>query len=316
MNEKILGKQKALLLAQSDGCKVFQFRNETGDGTMTCYDVFPGVMLSFNDFHMEYFDSEYITGSDVFAIDHCREGRMEYLAADNAYSYVASGDIKLDNRLKHTGRFVFPPGHYHGLTIGFYMKQAPESLKEQMRDFPIDLFAVREKFCPDIYPKTIHGAENAEHIFSEIYRVPEKIQIPYFKIKVLELLLYLEVLEFHNEEQRKPYFYKTQVEKVKAIRNFLEENMDESYTQEQLAAKFEIPLTTMKNCFKSVYGISIGGWITEYRMSRAAEMLLQEKKHSVAEIAGQVGYDSASKFAIAFRKSMGMSPTEYRNHKR
>ena len=44
------------LLAQSDGCSVWQFRNESGDGTMTAYEVFPGVMLSFNDFHMERYD--------------------------------------------------------------------------------------------------------------------------------------------------------------------------------------------------------------------------------------------------------------------
>ena len=39
----------------------------------------------------------------------------------------------------------------------------------------------------------------------------------------------------------------------------------------------------------------------------------QQCGKSVAEIAGMVGYDSASKFAIAFRKIMGMSPLEYRN---
>ena len=54
------GRQQGLLLAQSDGCSVYQFRNETGEGSMTCYEVFPGAMLSFNDFHMAYFESEYI----------------------------------------------------------------------------------------------------------------------------------------------------------------------------------------------------------------------------------------------------------------
>ena len=42
----------AILLAQSGGCAVWQFRNETGDGTITTYEVFPGVILSFIDFHM------------------------------------------------------------------------------------------------------------------------------------------------------------------------------------------------------------------------------------------------------------------------
>lgn len=32
---------------------------------------------------------------------------------------------------------------------------------------------------------------------------------------------------------------------------------------------------------------------------------------SITELAGSVGYDSPSKFAITFRRVMGMSPTEY-----
>ena len=51
--EKLFEHQGAILLAQSDGCAVWQFRNETGDGTMTTYEIFSGVMLAFNDFRME-----------------------------------------------------------------------------------------------------------------------------------------------------------------------------------------------------------------------------------------------------------------------
>ena len=55
-----LSEQGARLLARNDGCAVWQFRNESGDGTMTVYDVFPGVMLSFNDFHMSHYESAYV----------------------------------------------------------------------------------------------------------------------------------------------------------------------------------------------------------------------------------------------------------------
>ena len=37
--EKLLEHQGAILLAQSDGCAVWQFRNETGDGMMTTYET-------------------------------------------------------------------------------------------------------------------------------------------------------------------------------------------------------------------------------------------------------------------------------------
>ena len=32
------------LLAKSGGCSVYQLRNESGEGTMTVYEVFPGTM--------------------------------------------------------------------------------------------------------------------------------------------------------------------------------------------------------------------------------------------------------------------------------
>ena len=94
--EKLLEHQGAILLAQSDGCAVWQFRNETGDGTMTTYEIFSGVMPAFNDFHMERYECDFVADRRMLAIDHCREGGMDYAASDNLVAYTAAGDIILD----------------------------------------------------------------------------------------------------------------------------------------------------------------------------------------------------------------------------
>lgn len=302
-------------LVAGDGCSAWQFSNETGEGTITIYRVFPGVMLAYNDFHMRYYDSDFRPEREVFCIDHCREGRLEYPAACDAYGYVEAGDLKLDRRLKHTGHFEMPLCHYHGAMISFDMEEACRSLPLEIRDFPVSLQKLQKKFCSGVYPAVIHGNEQIEHIFSELYAVPEKIKRPYFKIKILELLLYLEALELAKDPGEKPYFYKTQVEKTKAVERFLELHMDEHYTQEELAARFDIPLTSLKQCFKSVFGSSIGQYLLKLRMNQAAVLLKTNRDMNVSEIAGRVGYDSPSKFAIAFRKVMGMSPTEYRSRR-
>lgn len=306
---------EATLFMGNDGCGVYQFRNETGEGTITIYEVFPGVALAYNDFHMRYYDSSFRPETDVFCIDHCREGRLEYAAGNDAYSYVEAGDLKLDRRLTHTGRFEMPLSHYHGAMISIDMKVASSSLHEQIQDFPVNLLALRKKYCRDIYPMVIHGSAAIEHIFSELYAVPEKIKRPYFKIKILELLLYLDALEMPEKAEERPYFYKTQVEKTKAIQQFLIQHVDENVTQEELSKRFDIPMTAMKNCFKSIFGATIGSWLLQYRMNQAAVLLKTQRKMSVAEIAGRVGYDSPSKFAIAFRRIMGMSPVEYRRER-
>lgn len=237
--------QGAIRLAQSDGCTVWQLSNETGEGTMTTYEVFPGVLLSFNDFHMEYYDSRYVADRQLFAIDHCREGRMEYAAGENRLAYTAAGDVKPDLRRQHTGRFLFPSGHYHGLTIAFDRAVAAQSLPQEMHCFPLTPESVIARFSLGEYPRVLHGAQRLEHIFGELYQVPEKIRIPYFQIKILELLLYLDAMELPQKESEPPYFYKTQVEKVKAIRRFLLDHIAESIPQEELARRFGLSMTAM-----------------------------------------------------------------------
>lgn len=313
--EKLLEHQGAILLAQSDGCAVWQFRNETGDGTMTTYEIFSGMMLAFNDFHMERYECDFVADRRMLAIDHCREGRMEYSAGDGRIGCTSAGDMKLDLRRQHTGEFIFPSCHYHGLTVAIDLDIIGQSLSEEVKDFPVAPEEIITRFSLGDYPRVLHGMKEADHIFGELYRVPEKIRIPYFKVKILELLLYLNAMTVPEDENEQPYFYRTQAEKVRAIRQFLIAHISENYTQEELSRRFDIPMTAMKTCFRSVYGEAIGAWLTGYRMNRAAE-LLRESELSIAEIGSRVGYDNAGKFTVAFKKTMKLTPSEYRRERR
>ena len=57
--------------------------------------------------------------------------------------------------------------------------------------------------------------------------------------------------------------------------------------------------------------MSPGAFLRARRMRYAAE-LLRRSDESVLAIAGQLGYDNASKFARAFRQVMGVSPISER----
>ena len=298
-------------LAVGGNCRVFHFHSNTGEGRMTQYDLFPGVSLMYNDFHMEGYDSAFRTTEDLLCIDYCRQGRMEYTSGPEAYSYVEAGDLKLDRRLEHRGHFTFPLAHYHGITIGFELPQAARSLAEWVREFPVELSQLQRKFCSGRHPRVIHGAPSVDHIFQELYAVPEQIKLPYFRIKVLELLLYLDALELPKDAE-KPYFYKSQVEKVKAVHRLLTGELERHYTIAELSERFSVPATALKECFKSIYGQPVNTYMRNFRMDRAALLLRQEPQTGVMEIAGRMGYSSGSKFAAAFKKAKGKTPLEYR----
>lgn len=63
--------------------------------------------------------------------------------------------------------------------------------------------------------------------------------------------------------------------------------------------------------FKKCFGINFVDYLTELRMNAARE-LLADPMRSTAEVAALVGYESPNYFARAFKKKMGMTPTEYR----
>ena len=98
---------------------------------------------------------------------------------------------------------------------------------------------------------------------------------------------------------------------INEIHELLVSDLSKRYTVEELAARYHINRTTLKNTFKQVFGMPVGTYMKEYRVKRSME-LLRSSELSVSEIAGRVGYESQSKFSSAFRDVAGMLPSEYR----
>ncbi len=69
--------------------------------------------------------------------------------------------------------------------------------------------------------------------------------------------------------------------------------------------------SSLKKTFKSIYGQPIAGYMKEYRIRRAAE-LLHRTEDSIAVIAHRLGYENQGKFTQAFKDLVHMKPSEYR----
>ncbi len=67
----------------------------------------------------------------------------------------------------------------------------------------------------------------------------------------------------------------------------------------------------LKNGFKSLFGITVFGYLFEYRMERACHLLL-DSEMSIQEISHSIGYEHHSHFSTAFKRKFGISPMEYR----
>ena len=67
---------------------------------------------------------------------------------------------------------------------------------------------------------------------------------------------------------------------------------------------------TLKRGFRQVFGKSAFGYLHDYRMERARQ-LLRAGELNVSEAARTVGFANRSYFAAAFRKKYGVSPSQY-----
>lgn len=311
--ERIFFGNNISVLQKDETLTVYSMKDVTGDGTMNCYRVFPGIDLLYNDFHMQSCFSKFRPKVDMIGIDHCREGRIEWEFKNGSFMYMEEGDLQIDMKKNHTNRFGFPLNHYHGITIAIYIDEAVKTLETVFDGYSVDLQALKEKFCLSEKPFIMRAEASIKHIFSELYTVPDKIRLSYYKIKILELLLFLSAVDIPAAGENRPYFPKNQVETVKEIMKYMTENLEKHFTLEELSAKFHMPLTTMKTCFKGIYGTSVYAFMRSYRIQKAA-LMIRENKENITVIAGKVGYNNPSKFSAAFKEITGATPLKYQKN--
>ncbi len=78
----------------------------------------------------------------------------------------------------------------------------------------------------------------------------------------------------------------------------------------QLASECETSPTVLKESFRGEFGAPVYEWYRRLRMLRAAD-LLSDDSRAVGEVAREVGYANASKFARAFTDCMGATPSAF-----
>ena len=299
-------------IASGGGCRVFRLSDPTGDGYMTIYDILPGIMLMYNDFHLEQCRSDFITDENLLCIDHCRKGRIECRSSSGHLYYMSDGDFRLDNRMDHRGVIHMPLRHFHGLTIGLHISTAQRTLAESMPLFSVSLPALAEKYCSR-HNLILHDEERTGRIFAELYHLPQSREQDLIRLKIMELLLSLQMLRIDEAAADRPYYPAALAEKVKEIHAFLTEDLSREHTLESLAKQFAIPQTSMRRCFEGIYGSPIHRYLKNCRMRRAAELLRSAPDMKIAEIAAEVGYHNPARFSAAFREITGLTPNAYRS---
>jgi AraC-like DNA-binding protein len=143
------------------------------------------------------------------------------------------------------------------------------------------------------------------------YNLNPTIRTLYFKAKAYELLsLYFNRSEEANIQQCPFLSDESNVIKIRKAKSIIVQRLAEPPTLVALSEEIDLSLKKLKEGFKEIYGITVYGFLFEYKMDMARQ-LLESGLHNVNEVGLKIGYSTASHFISAFKKHYGTTPKKY-----
>jgi len=100
----------------------------------------------------------------------------------------------------------------------------------------------------------------------------------------------------------------TENERMLQIISYIEENLADKHTLETISRRFGLSDRTLSRFFKNTLKISFLQYLKLLRMTKAFE-LIQQKEHSLSEIAYLTGYQSLASFSYTFYQVTNMRPS-------
>ena len=98
---------------------------------------------------------------------------------------------------------------------------------------------------------------------------------------------------------------------ITGITRYLQEHLTEEISLTVLAGQFHLNPQYISQLFKSEIGVNFLAYLTNIRMEKAKKLLLTTSL-SIAEVAEQSGYGDYRVFTKVFKKSEGVTPSQYR----
>ena len=101
---------------------------------------------------------------------------------------------------------------------------------------------------------------------------------------------------------------------VKQAKQYIELNYAKDIDLDEVSKYLQISPYYFSKLFKKKTGKNFIEYLTQIRMEHA-KILLSSSSMSMKEICMEVGYSDANYFSRAFKKNVGLSPTEYKEER-
>ena len=233
----------------------------------------------------------------AFNMPHCS---VELKAYNSCFTFFKADEMNLIFDLQPNTTLVgilFKVNHFHGL------------FSEVDNDnFPIQNFDSNQTIL------------ETKSISSEIANCVEQLitsslnpsfHTLYVRGKVFEILsLYFDETFNKNIEQCPFVDNSDEIIKIKKAKDLLIKDFNNPPTLESLAKDIGLNIKKLKIGFKDLYGMPVFTYLYHYKIDFARKLLII-KRQNINEVAGSVGYSSATHFIAAFKRKFGITPKQY-----
>lgn len=119
----------------------------------------------------------------------------------------------------------------------------------------------------------------------------------------------LKISLYNNEVKEKSVVKKERV--ITGITKYMQEHLSEDVSLHILSEEFHLNSQYISQLFKNEIGVNFLTYLTNIRMEHAKKLLLSTSL-SIAEVSEQSGYGDYRVFTKVFKKSEGITPSQYR----
>lgn len=244
-------------------------------------------------------------------VTSCLNGRSDILFTNKYQNYLSGSEITVNcgQSIKH---IHIQSEEFTGLSIYIFLNSPwLRKLSEFSESFLLPE-KIYEKLKSNTSPTIIKSNSKITEITKEIIECLDTYDYDIMSFKIIELFILVDK-EMKNEQfnPNRKYFTVTQMEIAKKTHDLLTEDLGTRYSAKNLAKRFGISETSLKNYFRGMYGIGYRDYQKHIRMRTAAN-LLKNTNMKVVDISLKVGFRSQTKFSICFKNFYGVNPLEFR----
>ncbi len=220
------------------------------------------------------------------------------------------GKFTVENKtfpIKENDLIVVSPNVYH-----YENSQEDEPLEYVVLGVKNLLFQIDEINPHFIYQNFNKDSGDIRYYFSHLLVESKNKEIGYDTVcqKLLELLLLKIIrklnIQLHSHQSSLPIR-----REIKMICQYIDQNYANNITLESLAQYMKMNKYYMSHEFKKYMHISPIQYLIERRI-KECQSLLRTSSLSISEISEAVGFSSQSYFAQIFKKTLGLTPLQYR----